>query len=80
VIAGRQWERVSKGAEMTNVKSMVLLCVRGVVAGGLLGVVAPPAPVWAACTCDDSNKGHYQCNSGQTACNAGTEVCLVLCS
>lgn len=67
---------------MQLAKTVAGLCVRGALAGSLLGVVAAPVPMLAGCTCNDGDYGtsSYQCNPAQTACIAGHEKCLVQCS
>ncbi len=66
--------------QMTQIRKVAWVILRGFVAGGMLSVVTPPKAVVAACKCDDGGSGMYQCNSGQTACNPGHEVCLLICS
>lgn len=65
---------------MLAAKQIVALCIKGLVAGSLLGAVVPERPLEAACSCDDFGSGKYACNSNQTACVAGHEFCSIYCS
>ena len=61
-------------------KRIVGLGICGVVVGALLAVVAPPRELFAACVCNDSGTGAYQCNADQTGCKAGSEECHLDCA
>ncbi len=66
---------------MRFVEKTLTLGAVGLVAGVILGLVAPPRKLVAdeGCKCNDSGTGSYQCNSAQTACDKGSQHCKLDC-